>query len=258
MDQLALTPAALAETIALIEEGAISGKIAKDLLPQLLAGEANGGVRAYVEAKGLMQISGGAAASGGGGCGGAGIGSGAPTQRAGVSRLCCSPPSPSRAPASCQIFPCPRLPPPPTPSPSAAAPLPTCVAAPTPTPPAAPTHPADESAVEAMVDAVLAANPKQLADYRGGKTKLAGFFTGQVGDQRCAALRVDWDGPQICASGAMQPRGGRRRRGSPRGDPPPLWVPPRGLQVMKESGGRVNPGLMNQILMRKLNEGAQA
>jgi aspartyl-tRNA(Asn)/glutamyl-tRNA(Gln) amidotransferase subunit B len=37
------------------------------------------------------------------------------------------------------------------------------------------------SAVEAMVDAVLAANPKQLADYCGGKTKLAGFFTGQVG-----------------------------------------------------------------------------
>lgn len=31
-----------------------------------------------------------------------------------------------------------------------------------------------------MVEAVLAANPKQLADYVGGKTKLAGFFTGQV------------------------------------------------------------------------------
>ena len=31
-----------------------------------------------------------------------------------------------------------------------------------------------------MVDAVLAANPTQLAAYRGGKTKLASFFTGQV------------------------------------------------------------------------------
>jgi aspartyl-tRNA(Asn)/glutamyl-tRNA(Gln) amidotransferase subunit B len=31
-----------------------------------------------------------------------------------------------------------------------------------------------------MVEAVLAANPKQLNDYVGGKTKLAGFFTGQV------------------------------------------------------------------------------
>jgi aspartyl-tRNA(Asn)/glutamyl-tRNA(Gln) amidotransferase subunit B len=52
-----------------------------------------------------------------------------------------------------------------------------------------------------MVDAVLAANPNQLAQYCSGKTKLAGFFTGQV---------------------------------------------------MKESAGRVNPGLMNKILMKKL------
>lgn len=58
MDEIGLTPAALAETLVLIDEGAISGKIAKDLLPALLAGEANAGVRAYVEAKGLGQISG--------------------------------------------------------------------------------------------------------------------------------------------------------------------------------------------------------
>lgn len=64
---------------------------------------------------------------------------------------------------------------------------------------------ADESAVEAIVDAVLAANPGQLAQYCGGKTKLAGFFTGQV---------------------------------------------------MKESQGRVNPGLMNKVLMRKLQAAA--
>lgn len=66
---------------------------------------------------------------------------------------------------------------------------------------------ADESAVEAMVDAVLAANPKQLEQYCGGKTKLAGFFTGQV---------------------------------------------------MKESQGRVNPGLMNKVLMKKLAAAAAA
>ena len=60
---------------------------------------------------------------------------------------------------------------------------------------------ADESAVEAMVDSVLAANPQQLAQYCSGKTKLAGFFTGQV---------------------------------------------------MKESAGRVNPGLMNKVLQKRL------
>jgi len=65
----------------------------------------------------------------------------------------------------------------------------------------------DESAVEEMVARVLAANPKQLEQYCGGKTKLAGFFTGQV---------------------------------------------------MKESAGRVNPGLMNKILMKKLQAAADA
>jgi len=38
----------------------------------------------------------------------------------------------------------------------------------------------DESAIEAAIDSVLAANPKQLADYRSGKEKLFGFFIGQV------------------------------------------------------------------------------
>lgn len=58
-----------------------------------------------------------------------------------------------------------------------------------------------------MVDAVLAANSKQLAEYAGGKTKLAGFFTGQV---------------------------------------------------MKESQGRVNPALMQEVLQRKLKAAADA
>lgn len=58
MDGLALTPGALAETLSLIDEGVISGKIAKDVLPRLLEGEGNSGVRAFVEAQGLVQISG--------------------------------------------------------------------------------------------------------------------------------------------------------------------------------------------------------
>jgi aspartyl-tRNA(Asn)/glutamyl-tRNA(Gln) amidotransferase subunit B len=38
----------------------------------------------------------------------------------------------------------------------------------------------DVSAIKQAIDAVIAANPKQLADYRSGKDKLFGFFVGQV------------------------------------------------------------------------------
>ena len=38
----------------------------------------------------------------------------------------------------------------------------------------------DTGAIEAAIDAVLAANPDKVADYRGGKDKLFGFFVGQV------------------------------------------------------------------------------
>ena len=38
----------------------------------------------------------------------------------------------------------------------------------------------DTGAIESVIDAVIAANPKQLADYRAGKDKLFGFFVGQV------------------------------------------------------------------------------
>ncbi len=38
----------------------------------------------------------------------------------------------------------------------------------------------DTSTIEGVVDTVIAANPKQLADYRAGKDKLFGFFVGQV------------------------------------------------------------------------------
>jgi aspartyl-tRNA(Asn)/glutamyl-tRNA(Gln) amidotransferase subunit B len=38
----------------------------------------------------------------------------------------------------------------------------------------------DAGAIEGVIDVVIAANPKQLADYRAGKDKLFGFFVGQV------------------------------------------------------------------------------
>ncbi|KAG2492249.1 hypothetical protein HYH03_009491 [Edaphochlamys debaryana] len=116
MDALQISPAALAEMISLIEGGTISGKIAKDVLPDLLQGKGNKGVKSYIESRGLLMIS-------------------------------------------------------------------------------------DEGAVAAMIEKVLQANPKQLEEYRGGKTKLQGFFEGQV---------------------------------------------------MKESKGRVNPGLMKEVLLRML------
>jgi len=38
----------------------------------------------------------------------------------------------------------------------------------------------DTGAIEAEVDKIIAANPSQVAEYRGGKDKLIGFFVGQV------------------------------------------------------------------------------
>jgi aspartyl-tRNA(Asn)/glutamyl-tRNA(Gln) amidotransferase subunit B len=38
----------------------------------------------------------------------------------------------------------------------------------------------DTSALESAVEAVLAANPAEVEAYRGGKTKLMGFFVGQI------------------------------------------------------------------------------
>ncbi|MED6204478.1 hypothetical protein PIB30_009485 [Stylosanthes scabra] len=60
----------------------------------------------------------------------------------------------------------------------------------------------DPSEIEKIVDKVIADNPKQLEQYRGGKTKLQGYFAGQV---------------------------------------------------MKLSKGKANPGLLNKILLEKLN-----
>jgi len=38
----------------------------------------------------------------------------------------------------------------------------------------------DSSAIEAMIDEVIAASPTQVAQYRSGKTKVLGYFVGQV------------------------------------------------------------------------------
>lgn len=56
MAQLKVTPGALAEMIQLIEDNTISGKIAKDLLPELLQGKGNDGVKALCTSKGLLQV----------------------------------------------------------------------------------------------------------------------------------------------------------------------------------------------------------
>ena len=42
------------------------------------------------------------------------------------------------------------------------------------------TQVSDTGELEAIVDEVIAANPKEAEAYRGGKTALVGFFMGQV------------------------------------------------------------------------------
>ena len=91
--EIALKPETLGELIDLIDSGTISSKIAKEMLPELLA---NGGsAQELVEAKGLTQIS-------------------------------------------------------------------------------------DVGALESQIEEILAANPGQVEQYKAGKTKLMGFFVGQL------------------------------------------------------------------------------
>ncbi|OIO01271.1 MAG: aspartyl/glutamyl-tRNA amidotransferase subunit B [Desulfovibrionaceae bacterium CG1_02_65_16] len=90
---LKLTPAHLASLVRMVEEGKISAKSGKDILPELL--ETGGAPETLVAAKGLAQIS-------------------------------------------------------------------------------------DTSALAADIDEVLAANPKEVAEFKAGKTKLIGFFVGQI------------------------------------------------------------------------------
>lgn len=91
--EIALQPEALAELIGLIDAGTISGKIAKDILPELLS--KGGSPKKLVEKKGLVQIS-------------------------------------------------------------------------------------DTGELEKIIDEVLAANPDKVEQFKNGKTKLQGFFVGQI------------------------------------------------------------------------------
>jgi aspartyl-tRNA(Asn)/glutamyl-tRNA(Gln) amidotransferase subunit B len=93
ISDLKLTPSILAELIGLIEDGTISNKIAKDILPDLFA--SGGSPKQIIESKGLVQVS-------------------------------------------------------------------------------------DPALIETAVDEVIAAFPNELAQYKSGKTKMLGFFVGQV------------------------------------------------------------------------------
>ncbi|CAL5219700.1 g1588 [Coccomyxa viridis] len=94
-DKLEMAPATLAELVCAIDEGLVSGKIGKQVLPMLLQGEGKNGVKSFMEQKRLIQIS-------------------------------------------------------------------------------------DMSAIEDIVNDVLSQNQQQLQQYCAGKTKLQGFFVGQV------------------------------------------------------------------------------
>ena len=91
--EIPLKPEILAELVGLITKGTISGKIAKDILPELLT--KGGSAKKLVEKKGLIQIS-------------------------------------------------------------------------------------DTKEIEKIIDEVIAAHPNELEKFRNGKTKLKGFFVGQV------------------------------------------------------------------------------
>lgn len=91
--EIALQAPDLAELVKLIETGTISGKIAKEILPELLS--QGGSPKALVEKKGLIQIS-------------------------------------------------------------------------------------DNSAIEKLIEEIIAAHPSELEKFRAGKTNLKGFFVGQV------------------------------------------------------------------------------
>lgn len=51
-----MSPPALAELLSLIKDKKISGRIAKELLPELLGGAWSGGVWELVEEKGMQAI----------------------------------------------------------------------------------------------------------------------------------------------------------------------------------------------------------
>lgn len=88
----------------------------------------------------------------------------------------------------------------------------------------------DPAEIEKLVDKVLSENPKQLEQYRGGKTKLQGFFAGQV--WKVLQLLLFWPLFHVNKIDSEHYRY---------------------LQAMKLSKGKANPGLLNKILLEKLN-----
>lgn len=54
--EIGLSPSGLAELVGLIKDRKISGRIAKELLPELLGGGWNGGVWELVEERGMQAI----------------------------------------------------------------------------------------------------------------------------------------------------------------------------------------------------------
>ena len=78
----------------------------------------------------------------------------------------------------------------------------------------------DSGAIEGMIDEVLASNEDKVAEYRGGKDKLFGFFVGQV---------------MKASKGQAKVLG--------------YFVG----QVMKATQGKANPQQVNAILKQKLD-----
>ena len=136
----------------------------------------------------------------------------------------------------------------------------------------------DPAALQAIIDTVLAANPTQLEQYLGGKTKLQGFFVGYAqlrpSQQVCrhvnsgASLRLQAVGnagtaPLRNISECMQGLWSFHGRNVPLQAPIRIcsklmacWNAAHCAerrQVMKESNGRANPGELNRRLMETLN-----
>ena len=72
----------------------------------------------------------------------------------------------------------------------------------------------DEGAIEAAIDAVLAANPDKVAEYRAGRDKLYGFFVGQV--MRATQGKAN---PALVNRAAEEQARGLRSAGSPYSGP---------------------------------------
>jgi aspartyl-tRNA(Asn)/glutamyl-tRNA(Gln) amidotransferase subunit B len=70
----------------------------------------------------------------------------------------------------------------------------------------------DTSAIEALIDGIIAANPTQVEQYRAGKDKVFGFFVGQVmkaskgpGQSRAGERAVEGQAGGLAAPGATRP-----------------------------------------------------